>query len=120
MRKIKFRAWDKKNKKWEDCFLSLDGKPLIDCQGGGLEDLENIILMQYIGRKDQNFKQIYECDILKEDGEIIGVVIYEENSCSFRIQPSLKNKDISFTESFLNHDRLEVAGNVFDNPKLIK
>jgi uncharacterized phage protein (TIGR01671 family) len=69
MREIKFRAWDKEDKKirrvdsinWfdEDCYL--------DEEPSGLNfyrKIENIEIMQYTGLHDKNGKEIYEGDII--------------------------------------------------------
>lgn len=53
MREIKFRAWDKVNKRWIKQFN-------IDLLSINVSKLPNIELMQYTGLKDANEKEIYE------------------------------------------------------------
>lgn len=66
MREIKFRAWDKENKKmvpWDTCMFA-DTSP-VTCYGDEFPtDDEYFFLMQYTGLKDEKGKEIYEGDIV--------------------------------------------------------
>jgi hypothetical protein len=83
MREIKFRAWDKKYKKmWNNPKLvfgaDIEG-PIVTLlrQGNHVDcqiDSESVAVMQYTGLKDKkgHLTEIYEGDIISEDGKIIG------------------------------------------------
>lgn len=131
MREIKFRAWDKRNKEMryqgqEDVFNDFEDIlnflteiwEYVDCE----EDKKNFELMQFIGLKDKNGKEIYEGDVIVcRDGKY--VIEYVENFAQF----VMTNKDIIRTPKQLSEQdantcmrSIEVIGNKFENPELLK
>lgn len=88
------------------------------------ESLDNEVfsyeLMQYTGLKDKNGKEIYEGDIInyfgKTDAMHFGVctteVRFDEHRCGFA--------PMSWWVSQTNRDVLEVIGNIYENPELLK
>ena len=105
MRTFKFRVWNKVSKVLTQPHAVSDE----------IFSNPNLEIMQFTGLLDRNGKEIYEGDILKYYGEVVWIA----QSASFRVNPTRDNADISFTESFLNIDDSEIAGNIFENPELL-
>lgn len=86
------------------------------------EPIEEKTVGQFSGIKDFNKKEIYEDDIVKikfmdifEDKEFIGIVKFYDGSF-FIENEKLKKTHFLFREI----DVLEVIGNKFDSPELLK
>jgi uncharacterized phage protein (TIGR01671 family) len=127
-RVIKFRAWDKENKKMFEvdrmCFLGsyeYSGKSYDENEAytvgpgdNGEQEIGNCsnIIMQYTGIKDKNGKEIYEGDIIKNDIDDVGVMKFFE--CEF-LAMDMGNHcyNVAIGE-------IEIIGNVYENKNLIK
>jgi uncharacterized phage protein (TIGR01671 family) len=112
MREIKFRAWDKRKKYMEEIswpWAILDNT-IYDITGGRKhKEKDDIILMQYTGLKDKNGKEIYEADIIIADW-------------SFKEPTEIKWPEFYYNliEYGLDGEDLEVIGNLYENPELLK
>ena len=130
MRDIKFRCWDTENKEmlevqeldYED---SYNGQPMIrTTMYSDYFDTEDMILMQYVGLKDKNEKEIYEGDIVKfrfkddreEFPDLIGYIEYQTTFTAFRIMSNQGSFKIDITEIKF----IEVIGNIYENPELLE
>ena len=120
-REIKFRVW--KN----NTMLQVgDGvlKEIYFDENNWNEDKDGV-LMQYIGLKDKNGKEIYEGDIIKhitisDEGifseTVGGLVIFESGSfmCYYK-EAKIKVK----LEAWLLETTMTMVGNIFENPNLL-
>lgn len=115
MREIKFRAWDIV---WGKMRYNKD---LWDIPYNEIfihtPDQRALNLMQYIGIKDEDAKDIYEGDIL--DYGMYGKFKVVFNKASFKVQK------LGFSDGYLYLlescflDEIEVIGNIYENPELI-
>ena len=118
MRKIKFRAWcenDKEMLRWED--MQLWG--INSLNDGGLM---KVMFIEYTGLKDKNGKEIYDGDIITAHSEYntieSGIVKWDNKEASFRIEQGI-SVGTSFY-GFQQIENIEVIGNIYENPELIK
>lgn len=119
MRKIKFRAWDKRFKKmldfdWIKTFSATFGDFLFNGS-------KNLILMQYTGLEDKNGKEIYEGDIIKIKGwkyncEIVYVCgRYELQMIHGKLK---RSRSCWYLADYLFE--VKIIGNVYQNPRLLE
>ena len=134
MRQIKFRAWDKKKRKWLDRNTHVcvsDGVVVLveyrPSHGGTWEpkscrqltwpEVENLEIVGFTGRHDKNGKEIYEGDIVRKNygsSSPLFTVAYHEQRAAF-IQ-----KD-GFNDLLMNAPLglCEIIGNIYENGDLL-
>lgn len=127
-REIKFRAWDKNcNAMREVRAIEWDGHGGVDVDYS-CDKMSNFAggpdtLMQFTGLKDKNGKEIYEHDIViistkypkKKVAQIIGRD-WETGGWCFTYDTGEAMRDITRGEKGV----LEVIGNIYENPELLK
>lgn len=122
MREIKFRAWHKEEKIMgevlgidilhKEIFFSNEN---VDCYEH--TDFKDIELMQYTWLKDMMEKEIYEGDIVTlHNGKY--KVIFNTEEARFVLRDDEFEMNIPFINN--NNKRMEVIGNIYENPELIK
>jgi len=139
MREIKFRAWDKERK---EIIPDLEDHYIIEIEGYSTlifgEPLtsklkineyikpERIILMQFTGLKDKNGKEIYEGDIIQIPDYYYGdffekshknIVVFIDGGFDCYIKKEDMFDDLA---DIAMNELIEVIGNIYENPELIK
>ena len=138
MREIKFRAWFPKTKRMTVAFML----------GQLIENIENTrreekgFYLQFTGLKDKNGKEVYQGDILKitDDKKGYGSVSYGgfaeilSETCGFSFRcfnPTIEELDEQWGKGgdgwdssslwhTLEPKNIEVIGNIYENPELLK
>ena len=121
MRDIKFRVWDnERNVMFNSKSVDIDffeGKieitsDTIRYDEVYTDEIKDFELMQYVGCKDKNNKEIYEGDIVKTK-EHIGQIIYSKGMFFIDVKGDFYLPIYNVSEF------MEVIGNIYENPGLL-
>jgi hypothetical protein len=150
MREIKFRAWDKEEKKmlsvmelgfsfnvdkynylayadldgrWGRAILTPNGGKQSYSWSGQRREAEQIEIMQYTGLLDKNGKEIYE-------GDIVVGYFNDQNDRDAKTNPmkvvwghsafGLEYADTRSAPGLFSWRELEIIGNIYENPELLE
>ena len=127
MREILFKGKKEKDKTW------VYGLPIYDEQGKGVidgidtgETAFSVIpetIGQFTGLTDKNGKKIFEGDIAKME-EYIGTIVFNKKTCGFEfwfnVIVGAYGEKATWARNLAQISRLEVIGNVYDNPELLE
>lgn len=118
MREILFRG-KRYNGEWEY------GVPLISGEVAFITSLnsESKIVIpetigQYTGLTDKNGKKIFEGDVLIAAWKTKIIIYYTKCGTQFRAREAL-NPALNHSIDYYDNDRMEIIGNIHDNPELL-
>ena len=121
MRDIKFRVWDnERNAMFNSKSVDIDffegeieiTSDTIRYDEVYTDEIKDFELMQYVGCKDKNNKEIYEGDIVKTK-EHIGQIIYSKGMFFIDVKGDFYLPIYNVSEF------MEVIGNIYENPELL-
>jgi uncharacterized phage protein (TIGR01671 family) len=117
MREIKFRAWNERYKRVDECYIHIHLNRAYSS--------DDLILMQYTGLKDKNGVEIYEGDVLESKCSIFLVdfrdgsfLLINDPTCKAEAEGECKTDILN--KSSIGIYNLEVIGNIYENSELLK
>lgn len=129
-RQIKFRAWDKIDKKmYYNAWPTPTGVDIYkDDQIPEEVTLSRgkacFVLMQFTGLLDKNGKEIFEDDLVQVKGVVWRVIWNEEHYKWTAITRNVWNKTrgsyLNKSLAYLRDRQCELVGNIYANPELLK
>ena len=140
MREIKFRAWDKDQKRMVKVksihFMELESCIVVN--PFEFISLEHVELLQYAGLKDKNGVEIYDGDIDQAENGDKNVIVFLLKAGTYCVMPMdiyLNNdyQNEAFSQEFMygfGYDLffdnltpgkyLNIIGNIYENPELLE
>ena len=129
MRDMKFRAWDKEKKEWAWPYpegFSIIGEvtvfELLQQWAGGIEQFNNLVIVQYTGLKDSKGVEIFEGDIVTynyQDTIYKSEVGWVKNICGWEPFCIPIDYDEVYILDNWTHLPIEVIGNIYESPELL-
>lgn len=117
MREIKFRAWDKEEKKMHENVGVIPRGRIVEYED--IEDnhpFEEVEIMQYAGLKDKNGKDVFEGDHFGLKNGKIGVVKWSDMHLGFILVDPDGDSEHNIHWYAKNQ---RVIGNVYENSELL-
>jgi len=116
-RKLKFRAWDKDNRKMYK--VDIDNGCFAYISPSGIDHLSperTLVMMQYVGFDDVNGNEIFEGDI-DQFGYVVTYLADLNEGYGMDAGWYLQRDDFEAWSHLECNNNIEIIGNVFENPK---
>jgi len=125
MREIKFRGKRIDNGKWIYGSLIIEEDPIADAFKYFIKPFNFLTgklvvpetVGQYTGSKDKNTKEIYEGDIVRCNDKYCAIVIWKRDGFVLDFFGNMKSVP-SLWYNAENSEKIEVVGNIYENPEL--
>ena len=122
--RFKFRAWNLEkgimHYDVEDTYDGISNNAIQHSNFSAVLEDNEYIVMQCTGFKDRNGKLIYEGDVVGfgSENEDIGIIEWDNDECRFIVDEKFNNSISDFSNWYGNE--LEIIGNIYQNPELLK
>jgi hypothetical protein len=116
---IKFRVWVPSINKFRNFLfvLDLNGICLEEIGYGETEVNKEAIIQQYTGLVDKNKKEIFEGDIIKFNSGLKYFIDFKNGRWIMTFKDGNSKK---INENIVKLFQIEIIGNIFENPDLLK
>lgn len=126
-REIKFRAWDDTKKEWTLNMWTLN---IMECVSSKDRNIwlepvlktHKVFIEQYTGLKDKNGKEIYEGDILREEGLLSPTYVVWDDVYARYLTKIIKTDNTVSSYFYFDHNTAshsKVIGNIHENQELL-
>ncbi len=117
MTEIKYKAWDKRRRRWVTEYVELrpDGSvSLPDLTGNdGIRQPEDVVIVFYTGLKDKNGVEEYHGDLVRCRGKVFE--IKWDDTCAMFYLAAADGESFGFPLDGIE----EAIGNIYENPELV-
>lgn len=83
-------------------------------------DSKRNLHLLWTGKQDKNGKRVFDGDILKDSADFLWIVFWRQREAGFFKRELDQPENTEYYFGIQNLKRLEVIGNIYENPELLK